>query len=85
MVVVPSTCKLPLMITSPSLLKPSGYGSMYILLPAPANDAIMLFSILILPNLELPPDTIKSPPTTAFFTTPIPPSNDTAPSVVVVA
>ena len=29
-VVVPSTCKLPLMITSPSLLNPSGYGSMNI-------------------------------------------------------
>ena len=27
-VVVPSTCKSPLMITVPSLLNPSGYGSM---------------------------------------------------------
>ena len=27
-VVVPSTCKLPLMMTLPSLLNPSGYGSM---------------------------------------------------------
>ena len=52
---VPSTCKLPLMITSPSLLNPSGYGSMNILLSAPANDAIILFSILILPSELLPP------------------------------
>ena len=58
---------------------------MNIVLSAPANDAIILFSILMLPNLEFPPDTIKSPPITAFFATPIPPSNDTAPSVVVVA
>ena len=60
-VVVPSTCKLPLMITSPSLLNPSGYGSMNILLPAPANEAIILFSILIFPSLVLPPKTSKSP------------------------
>ena len=54
-VVVPSTCKLPLMITSPSLLKPSGYGSMNILLPCPAKDAIILSSIRILPRVLLPP------------------------------
>ena len=84
-VVVPSTCKLPLMITSPSLLNPSGYGSMNIVLFAPAKEAIILFSILRFPNLELPPATIKSPPTIAFFATPIPPVNETEPSVVVVA
>ena len=35
-VVVPSTCKSPLMITVPSLLKPSGYGSMNNWFPPPA-------------------------------------------------
>ena len=50
------------MITSPSLLSPSGYGSMNILLSAPAIEAIILFSILIFPSLEFPPETIKSPP-----------------------
>ena len=60
-VVVPSTCKLPLMITSPSLLNPSGYGSMNILFSAPANEAIILFSILMFPSLEFPPSTSKSP------------------------
>ena len=53
-VVVPSTCKLPLMITSPSLLNPSGYGSMNILFSAPAFDAIMLLLILILPRVASP-------------------------------
>ena len=58
---------------------------MYILLPAPANDAIILFSILIFPNLEFPPETIKSPPITAFFSTLTPPSNTTEPSSLVSA
>ena len=66
-VVVPSTCKLPLMMTSPSLLNPSGYGSMNILLSAPAIEAIILFSILIFPSLEFPPETIKSPPTVTLL------------------
>ena len=62
-VVVPSTCKLPLMITSPSLLNPSGYGSMNILLSAPANDEITFVEIFIFPNLALLPSATKSPPT----------------------
>ena len=49
------------MITSPSLLNPSGYGSMNILLSAPAIEAIILFSILMFPSLVLPPKTSKSP------------------------
>ena len=66
-VVVPSTCKLPLMITSPSLLNPSGYGSMNILLSCPARDAIILSSIRMLPSLEFPPKLIKSPPITLLL------------------
>ena len=58
---------------------------MYILLPAPANDAIILFSILILPNFAFPPPTIISPPTTTFFSTPIPPFTIRAPLSFVVA
>ena len=58
---------------------------MKIVLSAPANDAIILFSILIFPSLAFPPETIKSPPTTAFFSTLKPPSNTTAPSSLVVA
>ena len=77
--VVPSTCKLPLMITSPSLLNPSGYGSMNILLPAPDNDAMILFSIRILPSVLLPPETAKFPPILTFFSIPTPPSTRTAP------
>ena len=73
-VVVPSTCKLPLMTTSPSLLNPSGYGSMNILLPAPASDEMTLLDTRIFPSLAFPPSTIKSPPILTFFSTPIPPS-----------
>jgi hypothetical protein len=73
------------MITSPSLLKPSGYGSMYILLPAPASEDMILLVIWILPNLELPPSEIKFPPITTFFSIPIPPSNITEPVSFVVA
>ena len=36
---------------------------MNIVLSAPANDAIILFSILMFPSLELPPVTSKSPST----------------------
>ena len=67
------------MITSPSLLNPSGYGSMNILFSAPARDAIILFSILILPSVLLPPATAKFPPIFTFFSTPNPPSTITAP------
>ena len=83
--VVPATCKLPLMITSPSLLNPSGYGAMNILLSAPASDEMTLLAILILPNLAFPPSEIKSPPITTFFSTPIPPSNITEPVSLLVA
>ena len=62
------------MTTSPSLLNPSGYGSMNILLSAPAREAMILFSILILPSLLSPPSTIKFPPILTFFSTPRPPS-----------
>ena len=84
-VVVPSTCKLPLMITSPSLLKPSGNGSIKILLSAPAIEDIILFSIRMKPNLVPGPETIRLPPTTTFFSTLAPPSNLTEPSSFVVA
>ena len=67
------------MITSPSLLNPSGYGSMNILLSAPASDAITLLAILIFPNLAFPPSAIRSPPTVKFFSIPTPPSTITAP------
>ena len=53
-VVVPSTCKLPLMITLPSLLKPSGYGSMNIVLLAPDLDLITLDEIPMLSTINSP-------------------------------
>ena len=73
------------MITLPSLLNPSGYGSMNMVLSAPASDEMTLLAILILPNLALPPSEIKSPPTNTFFSTPIPPSKITLPVSFVVA
>jgi len=53
-VVVPSTCKLPLIITVPSLLKPSGYGSINRRSPHPASVSITLELIPTHPNLPLP-------------------------------
>ena len=47
---------------------------MNILLPCPDNEAIILFSILILPSVLLPPETAKLPPILTFFSTPRPPS-----------
>ena len=59
-VVVPSTCKLPLMITSPSLLKPSGYGSMNNLLPPPDLVAMMFDEIPTL-SISAPPVFVNLP------------------------
>ena len=73
MVVVPSTCKLPLMITSPSLLNPSGYGSMNILFSAPSVEEIIFSLILIFPKLPIP-GTLRDPPMIRFFSIPTPPS-----------
>ena len=53
-VVVPSTCKLPLITTIPSLSKPSGYGSMNIVLLAPDLDLITLDEIPILSTINSP-------------------------------
>ena len=91
-VVVPSTCKLPLMITSPSLLNPLGNGSMNIWLPPPVSVSILFEWIPILPTVNaawlgtlIPPMNVdipvtwKSPPTFKFFSIPTPPSNTTAP------
>ena len=50
-VVVPSTCKSPLTITVPSLLKPSGYGSIYNRFPCPCLDEIIFDEIPTPPNL----------------------------------
>ena len=50
-VVVPSTCKLPLITTVPSLLKPSGYGSMNKRSPQPDFVSITLELIPTQPNL----------------------------------
>ena len=47
-VVVPSTCKLPLIITIPSLSKPSGYGSINSVFPPPDLVLITLDEIPIL-------------------------------------
>ena len=54
-VVVPSTCKLPLTITIPSLSKPSGYGSINIVFPPPDLDLITLEEIPILSTTNSPP------------------------------
>ena len=50
-VVVPSTCRSPLMITVPSLLRPSGNGSMNSWLPLPDLVEIVLDEIPTLPNV----------------------------------
>ena len=51
-VVVPSTCKLPLIITIPSLSKPSGYGSMNKVFPPPGLLLITLDEIPILSTIR---------------------------------
>ena len=51
-VVVPSTCKLPLMITIPSLSKPSGYGSMNMVFPPPDLLLMTLDEIPMLSTIK---------------------------------
>ena len=76
-VVVPSTCKLPLMITSPSLLKPLGNGSMKIWFPPPALvsirfDEIPILSISIPPVWNTLPVIVDTPTTTKLFVSNVP-------------
>jgi len=60
-VVVPSTCRSPLMITVPSLLSPSGNGSMKRVFPPPALVEITLDEIPTLSNVA--PPVLSNPPT----------------------
>ena len=72
------------MITSPSLLNPSGNGSMNILLSELPSDEITLSATEILPRTADPPPITKLPPMFTFFSTPTPPSTIIAPVSFVV-
>ena len=59
-VVVPSTWRFPLTTTSPSLLNPSGYGSMYKTFPPPDLVEITFDEIPIL-SIVTPPVLVRGP------------------------
>ena len=57
---VPSTCKSPLITTVPSLLNPSGYGSMYRVFPEP-GVVLITFELIPILSIVTPPVLVKVP------------------------